>query len=204
MNVISLDRDVPETWLIGPAVEALRRGELVVVPTDSIYAIACDPWSAAAVGRLYEAKSMDRAKRCSVMCADLKAVGSVARAVSDEAFRFMRAHFPGPYTVLLHASRDLPRRAVGKRKGIGVRMPDHPVALALVEDFGGPVMVSSVPGWTLDEEVDPVAVAQRLFVRPAVVLDQGPSSAQPSTVVDFSTDPPELIRAGLGPVALLE
>ncbi|MGM0576338.1 MAG: L-threonylcarbamoyladenylate synthase [Myxococcota bacterium] len=204
MNVIQLDPEYPETWLVSPAVEALTHGDLVVIPTDSIYALACRPWDAGAVGRLYKAKGMDRSKRCSIMCSDLKEVGSVARAVSDGAFLFMRQHFPGPYTVLLHASRDLPRRATGKRKAIGVRMPDHPVARAVSEEFGGPILVTSVPGWDPGEPVDPVAVADRMFERPAVVLDQGPRVARPSTVVDFTRDPPELVRQGVGEVELME
>src|SRR5690606_26067956 len=135
MRVISLDRDVPEVWTIGPAIEAVQRGELIVFPTDSVYAIGCDPWNARAVNRLYDAKGMDRSKHCSVICADLTEVGAVARAVSDSAFRFMRRHLPGPYTVLLKASRDLPGQATGKRKTIGVRIPDHPVPLAIVGDL---------------------------------------------------------------------
>lgn len=203
MNVIHLDHDYPETWLCAPAAEALRRGELIVLPTDSIYAVACDPWNTGAVARLYAAKRMDKTKRCSVMCGDLKDIGAVARGVTNDAFRFMRHHFPGPYTVLLHASRDLPKRATGRRKSIGVRVPDHPVALAVIQDYGGPVLVSSLPDWIDGHDIDPVAVAESMPVRPAVVLDQGPLSASPSTVVDFTSQPPELIRQGKGAVDLL-
>lgn len=204
MRVIVLDRDVPEVWQLGPAVDALRGGELVVVPTDTIYALACDPWDASAVARMYAAKGMDPSKRCAVICRDLKDVGSVARAVTDGAFRFMRRHLPGAYTVLLHASRDLPRRAVGKRKTIGVRIPDHAVSEALVEDFGRPVLVTSLPDWIEGQDLDPVAVAQRLFKRPAVVIDQGPVRVVPSTIVDFTIDPPELVRQGKGQVLTME
>lgn len=204
MNVITLDRDVPETWLVGPAARALQQGGIVVLPTDSVYALACDPWDHQAVARLYTAKGMGPQHRCSVICGSLKDVGSVARAVSNDAFRFMRGHFPGAYTVLLHASRDLPKKATGKRKTIGVRMPDHPVSVAVVEDFGGPLLVTSVPAWTAGDEIDPVAIAERLPIRPAVVLDQGPQLADPSTVIDFTSDPPELIRRGKGPVDLWE
>jgi tRNA threonylcarbamoyl adenosine modification protein (Sua5/YciO/YrdC/YwlC family) len=204
MNVIPLDRDVPEVWTIRPAAEALRRGELVVVPTDSIYGVACDPWNASAVGDLYKAKGMDHSKRCSVMCADLRSIGAVARAVPNEAFKFMRDHFPGPYTVLLLASRDLPRRATGGRKTIGVRVPDHPVSQALIEDFGGPVLITSLPGWVPGEELDPVGTAERMFIRPTVVLDQGPQFATPSTVIDYTVEPAELVRLGAGAVDLIE
>ncbi len=96
MKVVALDPDYPETWLVGPAVEALRNGELIILPTDSIYALACDPWNHAAVAALYAAKRMERTKRCSVMCGSLKEIGHVARAVSKDAFRFLRAHLPGP------------------------------------------------------------------------------------------------------------
>lgn len=200
MRVIHLDRDVPEVWTIGPAVDAVKRGELVVFPTDSIYAIGCDPWNVQAVNRLYQAKGMDRSHRCSVICSDLKQIGSVARAVSGDAFQFMRRNLPGAYTLLLKASRDLPSQATGKRKTIGVRMPDHPVSLALGEDLGQPLLVTSVPGWAPGDEIDPVAIAERLMVRPAVVLDQGPAIAEPSTVIDFTVDPPEVVRVGKGPL----
>ena len=200
MKVIQLDRDVPETWLIGPAVEAIRQGELVVIPTDGMYALACHPWERQAVAKLYKAKKMDASKRCSVICGNLREVGAVARAVDDAAFRFMRDHLPGPFTVLLHASRDLPKNAIGKRKGIGVRVPDHAVPLALVDELKHPVLVSSLPGWLPDEPLDPVEVAERLFVRPSVVLDQGPLITEPSTVVDFTTDEPEVVRQGGGQI----
>jgi len=200
MKVISLDRDVPETWLIGPAIDAVRKGQLIVFPTDSVYALGCDPFDRKAVDKLYTAKGMTENHRCSVICGDLKQVATVARAVSDEAFRFMRTHLPGAYTVLLKASRDLPKEATGKRKQIGVRMPDHPVALAIVEELGKPLLVTSVPLWQSGEPVDPVEVGHHLSVRPAVVIDMGPQVADPSTVVDFSVDPPELVRLGKGPV----
>jgi len=204
VKVIALDRDDPETWLVGPAVEAVNKGQLIVFPTDSVYALGCDPFDRKAVDKLYTAKQMTDNHRCSVICGDLKQVATVARAVSDEAFHFMRKHFPGAYTVLLKASRDLPKEATGKRKQIGVRMPNHPTALALVEELGRPLLVTSVPMWVSGEMVDPVECAEQLRVRPAVVLDQGPAIANPSTVVDFSVDPPELVRLGAGPIDWVE
>jgi tRNA threonylcarbamoyl adenosine modification protein (Sua5/YciO/YrdC/YwlC family) len=200
VKVIPLDLDVPEVWLIGPAIDALRKGELIVFPTDSIYALACDPENRRAVSNLYSAKGMTENHRCSMLCADLKQVGGIARAVSNEAFHFMKRHFPGAFTVILKASRELPKEATGKRKQIGVRMPNHPVPLALIEEFGRPILVTSVPDWSPGDPVDPVETAKRLLVRPAVVLDQGPQAADPSTVVDFSGDVPELVRQGRGEV----
>jgi len=200
MKIIHLDQDLPEVWTIGPAVEALKQGELVVVPTDTMYALACDPWSTKAVSRLYRAKNMHATKRCAVACSNLKDVGAIARAVGTDAFRFMRRHLPGPYTLILHAARSLPRQATGRRKTIGIRIPNDPVAQALMASYGGPILVSSLPGWEDDDLVDPVSIAERLPVRPAVVLDQSIQRAEPSTVVDFSVSPAELIRMGAGEV----
>jgi tRNA threonylcarbamoyl adenosine modification protein (Sua5/YciO/YrdC/YwlC family) len=202
MQTISLDRTVPEIWTIGPAARALAQGELVVIPTDTIYALACDPWNPKAVANLYAAKGMDKTKRCAIVCRNLKDVGAVSRAVGDRAYRFLKQHLPGPYTVLLDASWDLPRKATGKRKTIGVRIPDHPVCEALAEDFDGPILVTSMPHWITGEELDPMEIAMQLYRRPAVVLDQGPQIAEPSTVVDFTVDPPELIRLGKGEIDL--
>ena len=203
MKVIELDPEYPETWLVRPAVEALSAGGVVVLPTDSIYALACDPWDRQAVSRLYQTKRMDKSKRCSVMCGDLKEVGEVARAVPLEAFRFMRTHLPGAYTILLHASRDLPRQATGGRKSIGVRIPDHPVSLAILEGFGRPILVSSLPTWEEGTLLDPVSACVHLARQPDLVVDQGPKQAEASTVVDFTTSPPELVRQGKGEVMLL-
>jgi len=200
VKIISIDLDVPEVWLIGPAVEALRRGELIVFPTDSIYALACDPENRRAVMNLYAAKGMTENHRCSMICSDLKQVGSIARAVSNEAFHFMKHHFPGAFTVILKASRELPKQATGKRNQIGVRMPNHPIPLALIEEFGRPMLVTSVPDWSPGDPVDPVETSQRLVNRPTVVLDQGPQNAEPSTVVDFSDEVPVLVRMGKGVV----
>ena len=147
---------------------------------------------------------MDKTKRCSVVCRDFKEVGGVARALTDDAFRFMRTHLPGAYTVLLHASRELPKQATGRRKSIGVRICDHPVAQAVVEEFGGPILVTSVPGWEDGEDIDPQTVAKRLKRQPAAILDQGPMRAEPSTVIDFTEDPPVLVRLGKGPVDELD
>ena len=116
MKVIPLDRDVPEIWTLGPAVDALKKGELVMFPTDSIYAIGCDPFDVSAVGRLYAAKGMERGHRCSVICPDVKQVAQVASVISNDAFRFIRRHLPGPYTLIFKANRDLPNQALGKRK----------------------------------------------------------------------------------------
>ena len=203
MQIISLDRDVPEVWNIGPAARALQAGELVIVPTDTVYALCCDPWDAGAVARLYAAKAMDKSKRCAVACRDLKDIGAVGRAVGDAAFRFIKTHLPGPYTVLLNASWDLPRRATGGRKTIGVRIPNHIVCQSLAEEFGRPLLVTSIPFDEDGIEIDPVEAAKRLYKKPAVILDQGPQFPQPSTVVDFTVDPPELVRQGQGELDII-
>ena len=83
MQVIAVDREIPEVWTLGPAVRALQAGELVVIPTDTVYGLACDPWNRQAVNRLYASKGMQKTKRCAVLCSNLKQVGAVARAVSD-------------------------------------------------------------------------------------------------------------------------
>lgn len=200
MKVINLDRDIPETWLLGPAVEAVKRGELIVFPTDSIYALGCDPLNVKAVNRLYTAKNMDASHRCSVICQDIKQASTMARAISNEAFHFLKNNLPGAYTVLLKASHDLPSKAIGKRKRIGVRIPDHPVPQALVEALGFPLLVTSLPIEDEFDLVDPVSISSGLMIRPSVVIDQGPLHVEPSTVIDYSVSPPEIIREGKGAI----
>lgn len=191
----------PQKRLIDQAVAALRAGELVVYPTDSGYAFGFALDSRQAMERVARLRQLKPRHNYTLACRDLKQIGQYAR-VDDAAFRLMRSHLPGGYTFILPASSLVPKRvATEKRRSIGVRMPDHPVAQALIEALGEPLLSSSLvlPGQDLYAfEVD--ELYELLDPQVDVFIDAGPCGMHPTTVVSLLDTPFEVLRYGCGPV----
>jgi tRNA threonylcarbamoyl adenosine modification protein (Sua5/YciO/YrdC/YwlC family) len=189
----------PERRLIAQAAQVLRAGGLIVYPTDSCYAIGFHIGDAAPIKEIRRIRQTDKAHNFTLVCRDLADISTYAK-VDNWHYRMLKAHTPGPYTFILQATRSMPRRLQhDKRKTIGIRVPDHPVPLALLEEMGEPFMSSSLimPG---DEfpMTDPDEMAERLKNDVALVLDSGNCGIEPTTVVDMTGDFPKLLRAGKG------
>jgi len=189
----------PERRLIAQAAQVLRAGGLIVYPTDSCYAIGFHIGDAAPIKEIRRIRQTDKAHNFTLVCRDLADISTYAK-VDNWHYRMLKAHTPGPYTFILQATRSMPRRLQhDKRKTIGIRVPDHPVPLALLEELGEPFMSSSLimPG---DEfpMTDPDEMAERLKNDVALVLDSGNCGIEPTTVVDMTGDFPKLLRAGKG------
>ena len=178
------------------AVEALERGELIVYPTDSLYALGCDALNNNAIERLCRIKGIDPKKQSlSVVCASLSMASEYAR-IDNEAFRILRANLPGPFTFILPAATTLPKVFKGRRT-VGIRIPDNPIALALAERLGHPLLSTSIP--QAEEGIDPAVVAVDYDDTATILIDGGEGPATPSTVVDLTDSrSPEIIREGLG------
>lgn len=179
----------------------LESGSNVIFPTDTIYGLAAAVDQRAAVERLYRLRKLDRTKPLSLVCAGL---GDVARfaVVDNECFRTMKRVLPGPYTFILRATKEAPRLGQSKRKTVGIRVPDHPVAQALVAALGSPLLSTSSLGG--DGLSDPVELAEAYAgTEVSLVLDAGILKGNPSTIVDWSGDEPEVVREGAGPVDAL-
>jgi tRNA threonylcarbamoyl adenosine modification protein (Sua5/YciO/YrdC/YwlC family) len=192
----------PEAWLIKQAVAVLRRGELAVIPTDTVYAIVGTVESKETPARLNRLKGVDAQdlkKPLSVLFPDLAAVSDYTRGMPNSAFRMMKRVLPGPYTFILQASKRIPAAALQGRKTIGVRIPGHAVTLALLRELESPLIATSV--LHDDEEShldDPVQISTRLGSGVALVVDVGPLFPEPSTVVDISEGEAVVVRVGKG------
>lgn len=189
----------PQMRLIRRAVEILRAGGVVVYPTDSCYALGCHLGDKPAMERIRRIRQADKNHNFTLVCRDLSEIASYAR-VDNHTFRLLKAHTPGPYTFILPATREVPRRLQHpKRKTIGIRVPDHAVPRALLADLGEPVMSSTLmlPG---DDAplTDPEEIRERLEHQVELVMDGGPCGFEPTTVVDLTGEAPRVLRMGRG------
>jgi tRNA threonylcarbamoyl adenosine modification protein (Sua5/YciO/YrdC/YwlC family) len=194
----------PQPRLIRRAAEIVRAGGLIAYPTDSCYALGWHMGDKHALERVRRIRQADRHHHFTLVCANLAAVGRFARLETWQ-FRILRACLPGPYTFLLRATRDTPRRLQHeRRRTIGVRIPDHPVPRLLLAELGEPLMSSTL---LLPAEELPLTAGREIQARLGheidAVLDGGDCGIEPTTVVDLSVTPPLIVRTGkgaLGPI----
>ena len=191
----------PQRRFIRQAVDALRAGGVIVYPTDSCYALGCHIGDKAALQRISDIRQVDRSHHFTLVCRDLTEVGKYA-LVDNWQYRLLRAYTPGPYTFILKASKETPRRLKHERHGtIGLRVPDHPVTALLLTELGEPIMSSTLllPGDELPR-TDAAEIDQVLGNRVDVVLDGGNCGLEPTSVIDLSGGIARVIRAGRGDV----
>lgn len=194
----------PQQRLIHQAVEIIRNGGLVVYPTDSSYALGCQVGDKRGLDRIRRIRALDNKHNFSLVCRDLSEISTYAR-VDNSGYRLLRALTPGPYTFVLRATHEVPRRLQNpKRKTIGIRIPDHPIALALLEELGEPLMSSTLilPGREMPE-TDAYSIRKRLERDVELVIDGGSCGLEPTTVIDMVDGVPHVLRAGCGPVDAL-
>ena len=194
--IIELDPLHPEPRKIARAVAALEAGEVIAFPTDTVYAIGCDLHNRKAIERVYQLKRMKSDQPLAFVCHDLSDIAKWA-IVENAQYRLLRRLLPGPYTFILDATREVPKVLLLKRKQVGIRVPDHPVPLALTEAFGRPIIVTTA-GWHGQEPlVDPHEIDTE-FPGLAMVLDAGAGGTVPTTVVDLTGNQITVVREGAG------
>jgi tRNA threonylcarbamoyl adenosine modification protein (Sua5/YciO/YrdC/YwlC family) len=192
----------PQPRLIRQAVEIIRGGGVIVYPTDSCYALGCGLGNREAQDRIRAIRRLDEYHHLTLVCRDFSEISHYAK-VDNRQFRLLKANTPGSYTFILEATREVPRRLQHpRRKTIGLRIPDHPVALALLEELGEPLLSTTLmlPG---DEHPlnDPYEIRERLERQVDLILDSGPCGMEMTTVIDLSGNVPVLIRRGKGAIA---
>lgn len=189
----------PQARLIKQAVEIIRNGGVVVYPTDSSYAVGCHIGDKSAVERIRRLRQLDDKHNFTLVCSDLSQLGLFAK-VDTGAFRLLKAHTPGPYTFILNATREVPRMLMHpKRRTIGLRVPSHPIAMALLEQLGEPLMsVSLIMPGDAEPLSDPYEMRQVLEHHVDLIIDGGFGGLEASTVINLSGDEPEVIRVGCG------
>lgn len=189
----------PQARLIKQAVEVIQRGGLVVYPTDSAYALGCHIGDKLALDRIRAIRQLDKDHNFTLVCKDLSELAGYGK-VDNNAFRLLRNHTPGPYTFILDATGEVPRRLMHpKRKTIGVRVPSHPITQALLAELGEPIMTSTLimPVDVLPLN-DPYDIRELLDHHVELIIDGGFCGFDPSTVVDLTSGEPKLIRQGCG------
>jgi len=191
--------DNPNHRLIRQAAEMLRNGGIVVYPTDSCYAVGCHLDDKSAVTRIRQIRKLDEHHHMTLMCRDLSEISRYAR-VDNQKFRLLKSNTPGSYTFILDATKEVPKRLQHpKRSTVGIRIPDHPVALALLQEMGEPISSSTL---ILPDEEGPLNDAEHirdlLEKQVELVIDGGPVGLDFTTVIDLTGDVPEVVRRGKG------
>ena len=192
----------PQGRLVSRAAAILRSGAVVAYPTDSTYAFGWRVGEKSALDRVRRIRGRGEDHYPTLVCRDLSELAIYAR-VDNTAFRLLRAHTPGPYTFVLRATREVPRRFLDpRRKTVGLRVPDHPIVNALLDQLGEPMMSSTLmlPGDDLPM-TDAAAIRDRLGKQCDLIIDGGAGSTEFTTVVDLSDEIPRVIRHGLGDAA---
>ncbi len=202
---LQIHPESPQSRLIAQAVAIVRKGGLIVYPTDSSYALGCQIGDKQATDRIREIRRLDDKHNFTLVCRDLSEIATYAK-VSNQHYRLLKTLTPGPYTFIHEATKQVPRRLQhAKRKTIGIRVPDHPIALALLEALGEPLMSSTLqmPGDDLPL-TDPYDMRDLLDHQVALIIDGGFCGMEPTTVVDMEEDEPRVVRQGKGDAALLK
>lgn len=197
--LIQINPRNPQPRLITRAVEVLKNGGIIAYPTDTIYGIGCDIMNKKAIEKIYRLKQREKNKPFSFVCSDLKHISDFAK-VSNYAYKTMKRLLPGPYTFVLEGSRLVPKIMLTKRKTAGIRVPDHEICLKLVEELENPIISTSAN--TPEGEIfhDPSLLHDYFGVNIDMVIDGGPVSGKPSSVISLIDDTPQIIREGIGDI----
>lgn len=201
-RVVNIHPDTPQSRLLVQAAEFIRKGAVIALPTDSCYALCCHLGDRDALDRIRQIRQIDDRHHLTLMVRDLSEIAHFAR-VDNTQYRLLKAATPGSYTFILEGTKELPRRLMHpKRKTIGLRVPDHPVALALLEELNEPLLTTTLllpgddapltEGWEIQD---------RLEDQIELILDAGHCGTEPTTIIDMTGAAPELVRAGRGLLA---
>ena len=196
--LIKINPENPQERLLRQAVEVLLGGGLIAYPTDTCYAVGCDLYNTRGIARIYQIKRRPLGKPFSFICQDLKNISEYA-LVGNYAYKVMKRLLPGPYTFVLEASRQVPKILQTKRRTVGIRVPDHPIALGLVGLLGHPIITTTAALPDEPVESDPYEIELK-FKDLALVIDGGIVLPEPSSVIAMIDDVPEVIREGKGDV----
>ncbi|WP_055601111.1 L-threonylcarbamoyladenylate synthase [Streptomyces aureus] len=197
--------DNPQSRTIGTVADSIRNGALVAYPTDSCYALGSRLGSKDGISRIRAIRDLDDRHHFTLMCQNFAQLGQLVH-IDNDVFRAVKAATPGPYTFILPATKEVPRALLHpKKKTVGVRIPDHVVTQALLAELGEPLLSSTL---LLPDEAEPLTqgweIKERLDHLVDAVLDSGDCGTEPTTVVDFSSGEPEVLRRGAGDTTRFE
>lgn len=192
----------PQGRHIKRAVEILQNDGIIIYPTDTVYGIGCSIFSKRAIEKIYQIKNQDSSKPFSFICSDLSHIAEFA-VVSNTAYRVMKHLIPGPYTFILPASRlkQLPKSLISKRKTVGIRVPDNIISQMIINELGHPILSASATDATGNVLYDPEIIKKEYEKKVDLILDSGIQVSDLSTIIDFTEEPPVVVREGAGDVS---
>ena len=201
-KLIEIHPKDPQPHRVSKIVERIRDGALIAYPTDSSYAFGCRIGDKKAIERIHRIRRTNKKHNFTLVCGDLSEISVYAR-VDNWAYRLIKSLTPGPYTFILPATRQLPKMLQNpKRRTIGIRVPDHPLVTAMLEELGEPIMSStlSLPGDDMPL-TDPLEIEERIGHEIEVIVDAGPTGIEPTSVLDLSSGAVDVLRAGRGDIS---
>lgn len=201
-RLIEIHPTNPQPRLVAAVVQAIRQGSLIAYPTDSSYALGCHIGDKRAMDRIRRIRQTDKEHNFTLVCSDLKEISVYAR-IDNWAYRMVKSMTPGPYTFILQATREVPKRLQNpKRRTIGLRVPDHPLVHAMLDSLGEPIMSSTLtlPGDDMPL-TDPLEIEEKIGHQIDVIIDAGPTGIEPTTVIDLSHGSADVLRVGRGDVS---
>ncbi len=201
MEYYELHPENPQARSINRAVEVLRKGGVIIYPTDTVYGLGCDIYNHEAVRRIYDIKNESETKLFSFICPDLKDISKYAK-VSDYAYKTIKKLAPGPYTFVLPAAKEVPKKLWTKRKTVGIRIPDSPIALMLAKELGNPIISTSTTTRLGKRLSNPDEIRAIFDFSVDLMLSDGIQTNESSSIIDLSGDEPEIIREGAGDLSL--
>src|SRR3989339_1498522 len=197
--LIEMNKHAINYQYIKQAVDIMKQGGVIVYPTDTIYGLGADITSKKAIDRIYTIKNK-QATGFSFIIYDLKHVAEYAH-VSDYAYKLMKRLLPGPYTFILKATKNVPKKLIPKKKTVAIRIPDNEICLAMVKELGQPIISTSVNITGEPYFTDPIEIEKQFGDKIDMIIDSGPLPNDPSTVIDLTGDEPIIIRQGKGDVS---
>jgi tRNA threonylcarbamoyl adenosine modification protein (Sua5/YciO/YrdC/YwlC family) len=201
-KVIDIIPDNPDQRQINRAVEILEGGGIISYPTDTVYGLGASIRNKRAIEQIDRIKKIANSKLLSFICKDLKDIALYAH-VSNQAYKIMRRCLPGPFTFILPATGESPKRLFQKRRTVGIRVPDSKLCYTLVNQLGAPIISTSVPAGPDEILNDPYEIERRIGDQIDLILNGGILVSKPSTVVDLTGPEPEIIRHGAGDLSLI-
>lgn len=189
----------PQQRLVRQVVDILKQGGIIIYPTDTIYGLGCDIYQHRAIERICQIKNVQPQKaNLSFVCYDLSDLSQYVKQLNTPVYRTLKQYLPGPYTFILQASKEVPKILKTKKDTVGIRVPDNKIARCIVKELGNPILSATLPGEYVEDYTDPEIIHDKFGNQVDIVIDGGIGGMTPSTVIDFTSGEPEVIREGAG------
>src|SRR5215213_9426176 len=197
--LLHIHADNPQPRHIQLVKQYLERGGVIIYPTDTIYGLGCDIYQHKAIERICRIKGVQPQKaNLSFVCYDLSDLSHYAKQLDTSVYRTLKQYLPGPYTFILEASRQVPKILKTKKDTVGIRVPDNKIARCIVQELGNPILSATLPGEYVEDYTDPEIIHEHFGKQVDLVIDGGIGGMIPSTIIDYTTVEPELLRRGAG------